>query len=100
MKNDLPEIAALGALLREQRQAYLRAPYPAWDNRAAHLKSLRAMLLDNRDALAEAMNADFGNRAKEEILLAEFLLVKEEIDGALRHGKRFAVVEQHRAQRL
>ena len=86
MKNDLPEIAALEALLREQRQAYLRAPYPSWETRAAHLKALRAMLLDNRDALAEAMNADFGNRAKEEILLAEFLLLKEEIDGALRHG--------------
>jgi aldehyde dehydrogenase (NAD+)/coniferyl-aldehyde dehydrogenase len=89
MKNDLPDIAALEALLREQRQAYLRAPYPSWDTRAVHLKALRAMLLDNRDALAEAMNADFGNRARQEVLLAEFLLVKGEIDGALRHGKRW-----------
>ncbi|MGF6779425.1 coniferyl aldehyde dehydrogenase [Paraburkholderia sp. GAS334] len=89
MKNDLPDVAALEALLREQRHAYLRAPYPSWETRAAHLKSLRTMLLDNRDALAEAMNADFGNRAKEEVLLAEFLLVKGEIDGALRHGKRW-----------
>jgi coniferyl-aldehyde dehydrogenase len=89
MKNDLPEIAALEGLLREQRAAYLKAPYPSWDQRAAHLKALREVLLDNRDALADAMHADFGNRAKEEILLAEFLLVKEEIDGALRHGKRW-----------
>ncbi len=35
------------------------------------------------------MSADFGNRAKQEVLLAEFLLVKEEIDAALRHGKRW-----------
>ena len=89
MKNDLPEVAALEALLREQRHAYLRAPYPSWDTRVAHLQALRKVLLDNRDALADAMNADFGNRAKEEVLLAEFLLVKEEIDGALRHGKRW-----------
>lgn len=89
MKNDLPEIAALEGLLREQRSAYLRAPYPTWEQRAAHLRSLREVLLDNRDALADAMHADFGNRAKEEILLAEFLLVKEEIDGALRRGKRW-----------
>ena len=46
MKNDLPEIAALEALLREQRQAYLRAPYPSWQTRAAHLKALRSLLLD------------------------------------------------------
>ncbi|MFP3555217.1 coniferyl aldehyde dehydrogenase [Paraburkholderia sp. SIMBA_049] len=89
MKNDRPDIAALEELLREQRAAYLRAPYPTWDQRAAHLKALREVLLDNRDMLADAMHADFGNRAKEEILLAEFLLVKEEIDGALRHGKRW-----------
>ena len=89
MKNDRPDIAALEELLREQRAACLRAPYPPWEQRAAHLKALRDVLLDNRDMLADAMHADFGNRAKEEILLAEFLLVKEEIDGALRHGKRW-----------
>jgi acyl-CoA reductase-like NAD-dependent aldehyde dehydrogenase len=94
MKNDLPDRAALEALLREQRQAYLRAPYPSWETRATHLKTLRAMLLDNRDALAEAMSADFGNRAKQEVLLAEFLLVKGEIDGALRHGKRWMKVQR------
>ncbi|MEI5998772.1 coniferyl aldehyde dehydrogenase [Paraburkholderia bengalensis] len=89
MKNDLPDIAALEALLREQRAAYRRAPYPSWDERAAHLKTLREVLLDSRDAFADAMNADFGNRAKEESMLAEFLLIKEEIDSALRHGKRW-----------
>jgi aldehyde dehydrogenase (NAD+)/coniferyl-aldehyde dehydrogenase len=99
MKNDLPEIAALEALLREQRAAWLRAPYPSWEQRAAHLKALREVLLDNRDALADAMHADFGNRAKEEILLAEFLLIKEEINGALRHGKRWMKAQRRAANR-
>ncbi|CAG4903975.1 coniferyl aldehyde dehydrogenase [Paraburkholderia saeva] len=99
MKNDLPDVAALEALLREQRQAYLRAPYPSWETRATHLKTLRAMLLDNSDALAEAMNADFGNRAKQEVLLAEFLLVKGEIDGALRHGKRWMKAQRRSTNR-
>ncbi|MBV8627913.1 MAG: aldehyde dehydrogenase family protein, partial [Paraburkholderia sp.] len=89
MKNDLPDIAALEALLGEQRQAHLRLPYPAWETRATHLKLLRAMLLENREALAEAMNADFGQRAREEVLLAEFLVAKEEIDAALKHGQRW-----------
>ncbi|MBW0448822.1 coniferyl aldehyde dehydrogenase [bacterium M00.F.Ca.ET.228.01.1.1] len=89
MKNDLTEVAALEALLCEQRHAYRRAPYPSWETRAAHLRALRKVLLDNRDTLADAMNADFGNRARQEVLLAEFLLVKEEIDAALRHGKRW-----------
>ncbi|WDD95662.1 coniferyl aldehyde dehydrogenase [Burkholderia sp. FERM BP-3421] len=89
MKNDLPDLAHLDALLRDQRAAYLRAPYPSWDTRASHLRALRAMLLDHRDAFAEAISADFGHRAKEEVLLSEVWLAKEEIDDALRHGKRW-----------
>ena len=89
MKNDLREVAALEALLRDQRHAYLREPYPSWETRATHLRALRKLMLDNRDALADAMNADFGQRAKQEVLLAEFLLLKEEIDAALKHGKRW-----------
>ncbi|WP_179402915.1 coniferyl aldehyde dehydrogenase [Burkholderia guangdongensis] len=97
MKNDLPELApqddpalaALTSLLRDQRAAYLRAPFPAWDVRAAHLRALRAMVLDNADALADAISADFGHRAKQEVLLSEIWTSKEEIDEALKHGKRW-----------
>lgn len=89
MKNDLPGLASLDALLRDQRAAYLRAPYPSWATRADHLRALRKMLLENRDALAAAINADFGHRAKEEVLMSEIWLAKEEIDEALKHGKRW-----------
>ncbi|VBC49104.1 coniferyl aldehyde dehydrogenase [Burkholderia pseudomallei] len=89
MKNDLPGLATLDALLRDQRAAYLRAPYPSWATRADHLRALRKTLLENRDALAAAINADFGHRAKEEVLMSEIWLAKEEIDEALKHGKRW-----------
>ncbi len=89
MKNDLPGLAALDALLHDQRAAWLRAPYPSWDARSGHLRALRAMLLDNADALAEAIDADFGQRAKQEVLLSEIWMAKEEIDEALRHGQRW-----------
>ncbi|RKO40426.1 coniferyl aldehyde dehydrogenase [Burkholderia mallei] len=89
MKNDLPGLATLDALLRDQRAAYLRAPYPSWATRADHLRALRKMLLENRDALAAAINADFGHRAKEEVLMSEIWLAKEEIDEALKHGKHW-----------
>ncbi len=89
MKNDLPDATTLDALLLLQREAYARAPYPSWETRAAHLKALRALLLDHRDALAEALNADFGQRAKAELMLSELWLAKSEIDSALKHGKRW-----------
>ena len=89
MKNDLPGATTLDALLLLQREAHAREPYPSWETRAAHLKALRAMLLDHSDALAEALNADFGQRAKAELMLSELWLAKSEIDSALKHGKRW-----------
>ena len=89
MKNDLPAATALGDLLRRQREAFSREPSPSWETRAAHLRTLRAVLLDHSDALADALNADFGQRSKAELLLSELWLVKNEIDSALRHGKRW-----------
>jgi acyl-CoA reductase-like NAD-dependent aldehyde dehydrogenase len=96
MKNDLPGYAALEALWHELRQAQLLTPFPSWEARASHLKALRAMLLDNRDALAQAICADFGNRAKEEVLLSEILIAKNEIDAALKHGKRWMKPQKRR----
>ncbi|SDD22237.1 coniferyl aldehyde dehydrogenase [Paraburkholderia lycopersici] len=102
MKQDLPDAlsrpastppdgppAALDALLAAQREAFLRDPFPAWEARARNLKALRDVLFAHQDALAEAMNADFGQRSKAEVALAEFVVLKQEIDAALRHGARW-----------
>ncbi len=111
MKQDLPEAVAradsqaqadasvsnLSALLAAQREAYLRAPFPAWSERARHLRALRDILFANQDALADAMNADFGQRSRAEVALAEFLVLKQEIDSALRHGERWMRVQRRRA---
>jgi len=79
----------LDALFAAQREACLREPYPPWETRARHLRALRALLLDHRDALADAIDADFGQRSKAEVMLAEMVLLKQEIDAALAHGRRW-----------
>jgi coniferyl-aldehyde dehydrogenase len=89
MKNDLPGATTLEAQLQLQRNAHAREPYPSWETRAAHLKALRAMLLDHGDALARALDADFGQRSNAEFMLSELWLAKSEIDSALEHGKRW-----------
>ncbi len=68
------------------RAAYLRDPFPSWEVRKGHLKSLRAMILNHRNELADAISADFGSRSRQEIELSEIFLLKEEIDSALKHG--------------
>lgn len=88
---------SLHALLAAQREAHLRAPFPAWSERARHLRALRDVLFAHQDALAEAMNADFGQRSKAEVALAEFVVLKQEIDAALKHGERWMRAQRRRA---
>ena len=64
-----------------QRQAYLRNPYPSLAERTERLRILERVLLDNVDAIAEAINADFGHRATEESQMLEIFTC---VDG-IRH---------------
>ena len=65
-------------VLQLQRNAYLDNPYPSREERLENLKKLEDILVDNQDAIAEAIRKDFGNRAVEESKLLELFL---SIDG-------------------
>lgn len=54
-----------------QRAAYLKHPYPSLEERRESLKKLERILVDNVDAIAEAINKDFGNRCPQESKLLE-----------------------------
>jgi coniferyl-aldehyde dehydrogenase len=54
-----------------QRQAYQRHPYPTYEERLANLEKVERILVDNADAIADAINADFGHRSTEESKLIE-----------------------------
>ena len=67
-----------------QRQAYLRHPYPSREERRQNLDKLEHILLDNVDAIADAINADFGCRCPEESKMLELFTC---VDG-IRHTRR------------
>jgi coniferyl-aldehyde dehydrogenase len=54
-----------------QRAAYARHPFPSLEERKANLTKLERILVDNVDAIAEAINKDFGHRSAEETKLLE-----------------------------
>ncbi len=54
-----------------QREAYLRHPYPSYEERRENLYKLERILVDNATAIADAINTDFGHRAFEETMMAE-----------------------------
>jgi coniferyl-aldehyde dehydrogenase len=73
-----------------QREAYRRHPYPSVEERRQHLSKLERILVDNADAIAEAVNRDFGNRCAEETKLLEIFTSVDGIRDARRKVGRWA----------
>ena len=67
-----------------QREAYLRAPYPSRQERLERLNALENVLMDNMDAIVEAIAMDFGHRSAEE---SKILEIFPTIDG-IRYAKK------------
>jgi len=72
-----------------QREAYLRHPYPSGEERREHLTKLERILVDNVDAIADAVNRDFGNRCAEETKLLEIFTSVDGIRDARRKVGRW-----------
>jgi coniferyl-aldehyde dehydrogenase len=81
--------AELNATLKLQRAAYLAHPYPSLDERRADLLALKAFIRDNRDAIIDAISADYGNRSRHETQFAEIFSVMDGVDHALKHLKKW-----------
>src|SRR5512134_58205 len=72
-----------------QRAAWAAAPCDAWPQRADRLRRLQRLLVEHEQAIAAAIDADFGGRPAIETELAEIWPSLEELKSALRHGKRW-----------
>ncbi|MDH4653304.1 MULTISPECIES: coniferyl aldehyde dehydrogenase [unclassified Pseudomonas] len=67
------QISQLESLFQRQREAFRANPMPSAAQRIQWLKSLRELLLTEKEALIAAISQDFSNRAAEETLLAEIM---------------------------
>ncbi len=74
------QLARLQRLFSEQQQAFAREPMPPLETRREHLRTLKALLLEHREAICEAINADFTARSPTETLLAEIIPCIELVD--------------------
>jgi len=80
---------SLSERLAQMRAAQARDPLPDWNTRATRLRSLEALMRDNRDAIVAAIAADFGRRPAQETDLLEIFPSTSAIKHALRHGRRW-----------
>jgi coniferyl-aldehyde dehydrogenase len=72
-----------------QRKAYLAHPVPSLDARVADLRTLQRFIRENKQALCDAISADYGHRSQHETLLAEVFPALDGVDHVIRHLRRW-----------
>lgn len=68
-----------------QRAAYAGLPMPSLEQRKGQLTRLKTLLLEHKDAIAAAINADFTARSADETMLGEIMPCLQSIDHTLKH---------------
>ena len=80
---------SLESALALQRQAYLAHPVPGFDERVADLRTLQRFIRENKQALCDAISADYGHRSQHETLLAEIVPAVDGVDHVIKHLRRW-----------
>ncbi|MEJ8858295.1 coniferyl aldehyde dehydrogenase [Variovorax robiniae] len=82
-----PEVISrqLQDALALQRKAYFAHPVPTYEERRADLRQIKRFILDNKEALIDAVCRDYGNRSRHETLLAEIFPSVDSVDQVLKH---------------
>ena len=85
--NDIQKTTAsmLDEALALQRKAYFADPVPTLEQRKADLRTLQRFILEHKEALCDAVSADFGHRSRHESLLAEVFPAVDSIKHVIRH---------------
>ena len=81
--------AELAAALAVQRAACRAHPIPTLAERKRDLQTLQRFIREHKDALCEAISADYGNRSRHETLLAEIFPAIDGIDHVLQQLKKW-----------
>lgn len=84
-----PHAHTLEQVFARQRQAFSANPMPVAAQRLQWLKTLRTLLSEQRQALIDAISADFSHRSPDETLLAELMPSLHNIHYASRHLKKW-----------
>ena len=78
-------VRRLADTLKLQREAYLAQPVPSFEQRRDDLRTLQRFVREHKEALIDAINADYGHRSRHETLLAEVFPVLDGIDHTIKH---------------
>ncbi len=84
-----PDHQHLQATLELQRSAYFAQPSPTLQQRCADLRRLQTFIRDQREAIVQAINADYGHRSRHETLFTEIFTVIDAVNHTLKHLEKW-----------
>ncbi|HTV86317.1 MAG TPA: coniferyl aldehyde dehydrogenase [Dyella sp.] len=84
-----PDPLDLHSELKRLREVQSRDPLPGWPLRERRLRALEAVIVQHRQEIVAAIDADFGCRPREESEMLEIFPSLSSIRHALRHGRRW-----------
>jgi coniferyl-aldehyde dehydrogenase len=90
----------LEAALAAQHRAYFAHPVPDFAERRQDLLTLRRFVRDQRQAICDAISADYGHRSQHETVLAEIYPVLSGIEHALSHLRRWMSPQRRPVDRI
>jgi coniferyl-aldehyde dehydrogenase len=93
----MTEAPTMRDLLERQRAAFVAARPEPLDVRRDRLKRLKALLVDNGDALCAAMSADFGNRSREMSMMSDVVAGVSLVNYCLKNLDNWARPERRHA---
>ncbi len=95
-----PIAAALRDAMQRQRAAYLAHPVPTVAERRSDLQQLARFVQDNRQAILDAISADFGHRSMHETLLLEVTPLLAGIRQCQQHLRRWMRPQRRHIDRM
>ena len=76
-------------ILSNQKALFINEPNITWSKRKENLKKLGSIIKDHESDFINAISKDFGNRASEETIIAEMLVIQGGINHALKHTPKW-----------
>ncbi len=82
-------LADLNRLFALQKTAERAQPNPPWEVRRDRLRGLQSAVTARKKQIAEAVDADFGGRSRDETLMLEVFVVLESLKHLLKHTREW-----------
>jgi coniferyl-aldehyde dehydrogenase len=98
MSSDRSEFSTkLSGLIDTQRAAFIADGFPSAKLRIDRLDRAKRLLVENRNRIADALSADFGNRSKEQTIIGDIFSAVASLGHAAAHVEAWMQAERHEA---